>query len=315
MDPFLLKMQQINAITLILIKHFAKETNIFDDFEAELLTFLCIGEEGLNYHQSSVCFPRSGLTFLLLRMSQNPLKRYWWVIRGSAHVWKWSSLTEKQGQQRSGPVLTSLVSSPSPCSLLERNEISTEQHHLHAERPLAASSLSVWVCVEVCADMLVKCVQVCLCQWEHQALIQASDMWPALLPSHKTSANMWLSTNIQIFSTCTACSNIYEKIQKKWHKNRKEREPFLRRCFSPTTIPDPISQPAFLSHLAICLFYCVELIGTFRHKTIPTHAQFLNGDAHRLINPDPGPSYDVSHSGWLSGWFKAEVRFSASQWA
>lgn len=38
MDPFLLKLQQINAITPI--KHFVEETNNLGDFEAELLTFL-----------------------------------------------------------------------------------------------------------------------------------------------------------------------------------------------------------------------------------------------------------------------------------
>lgn len=64
-------------------------------------------------------------------------------IRGSAHIWKRSSLTEKQGQQRSVPVLTSPLCTPSPWSLLERNELSTEQRRLHTERPLAASYLSV----------------------------------------------------------------------------------------------------------------------------------------------------------------------------
>lgn len=64
MDPFLLKMQQINAITIILTKHFVKETSIFDDFEAELLTFICIGEvffeqESLNYHQVLSVFHRA----------------------------------------------------------------------------------------------------------------------------------------------------------------------------------------------------------------------------------------------------------------
>ncbi len=128
-----------------------KSNKHFADFKANLFPFFAVYRFSLNRKSSndqlemSGGFPSSSLTSPLLRNLESSIGLL--RIRGSDHVWKWSFLTEKQGQQRSGPVLTSL-STPSPWSLLERNELSTVHTSFmrrHIYRRLTCPYECMWV--------------------------------------------------------------------------------------------------------------------------------------------------------------------------
>lgn len=65
--------------------------------------------------------------------------------------------------------------------------------------------LPVWVCVQTCWSSVCFISNVRVCQWEQHILMQTSDMWPVLLPSHWSSANSHASVNQHPNLFCLHC--------------------------------------------------------------------------------------------------------------
>ena len=214
-------------------------------------------------------------------------------ISRSAHVWQRSSLTEEQGQRRSGPVLASSQSTPSPWGLLERNELSIEQSLQSSYREMSGSVLPVCLCEFVCRRVGQVCASFLMSVFASESNIswyrpvicglfccQATEALPTV---------MRLSTSIQISSTGTAHSNIYDtKNTEKYIKLGRGQQldqsvwAFMWGWVYPhALLSDPTPELPILSQFSICVFHFVELIKIIPHMTIPTLSKYfltINGD-------------------------------------